>query len=400
MDFPARILLVDDNEIESLILERIVSSVPGWSLTWVPSGEEALRRLRSGLERWDLVLLDLIMPGMTGHEVLREIGADTALAKLPVIVLSASSDTKDHLRALKEGADEYLSKPLVPDIARARIRAVLEITRHRNDLESLAQQRAMQLAHADRLLSLGTLAAGMAHEINNPLTWISGNLQTIEKAGERLVEELGSIPGWTPSPRLGAILDELPSILTDMRGGVQRVAHIVSGLKSFSRSGGGLWKVVDLSETLRTAMLLTEHQLKKHSLQIVEPSEPVMVLADPQQIEQILVNLIANAADALEQSSLSRSEEGVVAISIWKESRRARLSVSDNGSGVPEAIRARIGMPFFTTKPPGKGTGLGLSISQSIASAHGGELRLADSERGAVFVLDLPAVGEWSPEVP
>ena len=387
----ARILLVDDSAIQFAATRRILGNGTHWQLEWARSGEEGLARMRAAPQEFDLVMLDLNMPGIGGVQVLEEMGKNPDLIHLPVIVLTASSDRGDEVRALSSGADEFLLKPLVPEIARIRVRSVLELSRHRRDLERLVQDRLAQMAHSDRLISMGQLAAGMAHEINNPLTWISGNLQTLERSADLLQEELEQLPGWMPSSRLEHILKEFPTIAEEMRGGVRRVARIVDGLKSFSRSGSGVRARADLHCIVENALVLCDHFLRGIKLEIEGPSGEVFVMVEAHEIEQVLINLLTNAAYAVRQ--VERPPGGSVpsiGIGICHGDGRAFLSVRDNGTGIPPEVLPRLGSPFFTTKPRGEGTGLGMSISQGIAQAHGGELRPIPCEDGAFFLLDLP----------
>lgn len=390
--FAARILLIDDSKIEFVLLEHALSMGTGWSLEWAGSGEAGLEKLASAVSPYDLVLLDLVMPGLSGFDVLERMAADPLLGKVPVIVLTASSDRADQVRVLRAGADDFLTKPLEPEVARVRVRSLLEASRQQHGLEDLVEERAAQLAHADRLVSMGTLAAGMAHEINNPLTWLSGSLQTLERFGPALGDELAQIPDWKPSPRLSAILEDLPTIASEMQSGVQRIARIVGGLKSFSRSGGGQRSVIDLAQVVRNAMLLTEHHLKRLSVDVQVVPGSVHASGIAQELEQVVINMLTNAVDAVgEADSRPPGQSGRITISVWREGARGCISVADDGPGVPDSVRARMGDAFFTTKPAGKGTGLGISISRNIARSHGGELRLVPSDRGALFVLDLPA---------
>lgn len=387
----ARILLVDDSAIVFAVVRRILGNGTHWQLEWSRSGEEALARLRAAPQEFDLVMLDLNMPGIGGFQVLEEMGQDPSLIQLPVIVLTGSSNRGDEVRALSSGADEFLLKPLNPEIARIRVRSVLELSRHRRDLERLVQDRVAQMAHSDRLISMGQLAAGMAHEINNPLTWISGNLQTLERSAAILQEELERIPEWSPSPRLERVLREFPTVAEEMRGGVHRVARIVSGLKSFSRSGTGVRERMDLHAIVHSTLVLCEHFLKGVELDIEGPSGEVFVQVETHEMEQVLVNLLTNAAYAVRQVERGPGDGAPrISIGICHGEGRAFLSVRDNGTGIPPEVLSRLGSPFFTTKPRAEGTGLGISIAQGIAKAHGGELRPIPCEVGAFFLLDLP----------
>lgn len=383
--------MIDDSAIEFAVLRRILVRGLDWTVEWAHSGEAGLERLRDTSQHWDVVLLDLYMAGMGGLEVLEAMGAEPSLAMVPVVVLTASTDAADQVKALEAGADDFLTKPLVAEIARVRVRAALEMSRRRDYLEAMVRDRAAQMAHTDRLLSLGTLAAGMAHEINNPLTFLSGNLQMLERIEPILREEFAS--EGSSGSRIERVLDDLPEIVGDMRKGVQRIEKIVASLKPYSRGGGGRREPVDLSQVARGAMALCAHHLKGIGVELSCLMEGTMTVGDPLELEQVVVNLLMNSADAIiGKSPEGGPPKGSILVSAWTQGTRALLSVYDDGPGIPRDALERVGTPFFTTKGPGKGTGLGLSISQGIANSHGGSLSPLASDRGALFLLDLPSL--------
>jgi len=386
----AEILLVDDSPLDHALIRGILRRNAGWKVFYAGSGEEGLLRLHAEPDRWDLLLLDLVMPGMGGFDLLERIASDSRFANLPVVIMTSSESSADRIRALELGADEFLLKPIQAEVARLRIQALLEMRQVDKDLQGLAENRAAQLAHTDRLVALGTLAAGMAHEINNPLTFLSGNLQNLEDLVPVLSADLANVPGWSPPRRLQTLLDSLPRMLVDMRGGVERVAAIVGRLRTFARSGNGRRQVVDAAMLVADARVICGHRLRGIDVVEEESGSIVEVKVEASEIVQVLVNLLSNAADALAEWRTD-SVQPCIAIHHGSEGGVLKISVHDNGPGLPQNVLDRLGTLFFTTKPPGKGTGLGISISQAIVAAHGGKFEFSNHPSGgAEFRISLP----------
>ncbi|HEY6458503.1 MAG TPA: PAS domain S-box protein, partial [Polyangiaceae bacterium] len=219
--------------------------------------------------------------------------------------------------------------------------AVLAIARNVTARKALEQQ----LVQADRLAALGTMAAGVAHEINNPLAYVMLNLEWIARKLPEVQDDRSSLVGLT------AMLDEA-------RQGAERVSTIVRELRSFSRSDGETRASVDLAAAAQSAIRIAGHELR-HRARIVlsfEPTRPVW--ANQARLEQVVINLLLNAAQAMPES---RAEQNEIRVSVREDAgERAVLEVWDNGQGIPPEVLPRIFDPFFTTKPVGEGTGLGL----------------------------------------
>jgi PAS domain S-box-containing protein len=256
---------------------------------------------------------------------------------------------------------EYEGKPSVLNIAR-------DITA-RKRLE-------MQLVQADRLAALGTMAAGVAHEINNPLAYVMLNLEWIQRKLPDVAKD-------------AAIVGGLMTMLEEARQGAQRVSSIVRELRSFSRADGETRRPVDLSDVAEGAIKITGHEIR-HRARVLTSFEPVRpVWANEARLEQVVINLLMNAAQAVPEA---RSEENEIRVSVRElADGRAVLEVSDNGEGIPMDVQSRIFDPFFTTKPVGFGTGLGLSICHGIVTALGGQIAVySEPGRGATFRVVLP----------
>lgn len=256
-----------------------------------------------------------------------------------------------------------------------------------------------QLIHSEKMASLGRLVAGVAHELNNPISFVLGNVHALKRYSERLRQYLAAVHEREESSseaarlraslRIDHLLQDLPSLIEGMLEGAQRTADIVSGLKRFSAVDREEYATVDLADVVERAI----HWVRKgtsQSLQVqwARPG-PSPVNGNAGQLLQIAMNLIQNAYDA---ASSGAGETPALEITMGREDDRIVTRFRDNGPGIPEHLLTRIFDPFFTTKPVGKGTGLGLSISYGLAERHGGKLAAGNlAEGGAEFVLDLPA---------
>ena len=241
----------------------------------------------------------------------------------------------------------------------------------------VTERKAMQarLLHKDRLAAVGALSAGLAHEINNPLSYVLLNLQYIDRELEKL---LGARESW----------QILSDRLQDAMHGAERVAAIVRDLRIFSRTDDGVGQPVDLAQVVDSAIRVA-HSTVRHSATLVRDIQSVgAVLCNPQRIEQVVLNLLINAAQALNEGDTLKDR---IVVRLYQDGNQAVLAVSDTGPGMSEQDRQRIFEPFFTTKPAGVGTGLGLSICRNIVEGAGGSLSVTSKPRqGACFEVRLP----------
>lgn len=271
------------------------------------------------------------------------------------------------------------------------------------------REMELQLRQAQKLEAMGSLAAGMAHEINTPLQFLSDNLGFIDDSCGDLLTVLSlacreAVPNGALSQAL-ARLDvdfvqaHLPQALRRSHDGVRRVRDIVNSLRSFAHPGE-VAVPEDLAQLVHQAVTMTAHDLRQVAevKLALEPVPPVSCRRDL--ILQVLINLLTNAAHAIAERQRQRPGQGHVTLSLYlhEGGQQARLSVSDDGCGIDDAIRHRVFDPFFTTKAVGQGTGQGLAISRSlIVEQHGGELWWEPvAAGGTTFVIALPLSGEIS----
>lgn len=258
------------------------------------------------------------------------------------------------------------------------------------------QRTQAQLVQAEKMASLGRLVAGVAHELNNPISFVLGNAHAMQRYGRHLGEYLNAVHAEAASPavqalrkrlRIDAILADLPSLIEGLMEGAERSAAIVDGLKRFSATDRGGAERFDLADAMRRSAHWVEKAAPAHvQLLLDAPDAPVMLCGAAGRIQQVLINLVQNAVDATAHHPAPR-----VSVRLTEADGWATVTVADNGPGLSPEVQQRLFEPFFTTKPVGEGTGLGLSISFGIVEQHGGQLRADNApEGGARFTLRLP----------
>jgi len=276
----------------------------------------------------------------------------------------------------RSNGDTFPMQLSVGEIRQAGLRSYVGIIRDVSEMRRAKEQvrhLEEQLLHADRLVILGELTAGIAHEINQPLTAIAAYAD----AGGTIIDRIDEAPA-----------ADMRSICDRIGGQARRAAEVVQRLRGLVRSGTTSKSRHNLNNIIRNILLLFEFEIKKNGVQLLFfPLESLEELyVDDVQIQQILVNLVKNSIDAINEAGQAG---GRIEIRVRSEGAEVQVSVTDNGPGVPASVRPRLFDSFFTTKP--KGVGLGLSICKSIAAAHGGALRHEQpSEGGSRFVLTLP----------
>ncbi|HNM42389.1 ATP-binding protein [Plasticicumulans sp.] len=261
------------------------------------------------------------------------------------------------------------------------------------------QRTQQQLVQSEKMASLGRLVAGVAHELNNPISFVYGNAHVLRRYEDRLRRYLGALHDGVPPAalarlrtelRIDRLLDDLGSLIDGTVEGAERVTDIVQNLRRFSSGGSGEPERYDLAEVVRTAVQWTIKGEATHALTLAcELPGPLWVIGQPAQLQQVFTNLVQNALDATEGQPAPHLALRASSSDGWH-----CIEVTDNGPGIPPASLLRVFDPFFTTKPVGKGTGLGLSISYGLVEAAGGQLSAANGAAGgAVFTVRLPAAG-------
>ena len=279
-------------------------------------------------------------------------------------------------------------------------RPTAEIKRAYHELRATHEalkRTQQQLLHSEKMASLGRLVAGVAHELNNPISFVLGNVHALAKYSERLRSYLAAVHSGESQSQLAQmrqqlrithVLDDLPSLIEGTLEGANRTADIVNGLKRFSAMDPEARSPVDLNEVIERAL----HWMRKGTVAEFtvhwQAGSPLWVTGSAGQLQQVLMNLLQNALDAAHSTPGNHAELWVTAHTV---DGQAQVEVRDNGPGIAPEHLSHVFDPFFTTKPVGKGTGLGLSISYGIVEQHGGRLSASNAMgQGAVFVMSLP----------
>lgn len=407
MDQKPKILAIDDAPVNLFTLGSALA--PDFDLQIATSGSMALALATESPP--DLILLDVMMPDMDGYETCRRIKAEPKLRDIPVIFITALHDSGAEVKGLSLGAADYITKPINVEIARQRIRNLLDRERLRKKVEAQhvllgealtrkLDEAQNQLLQSEKMAAIGQLAAGVAHEINNPIGFVNSNLSTLEKYVRELMEIVSASDAMLNkedrvaaqtclAELLGAkdfayLKEDIFPLLAESRDGLERVRRIVQDLKDFSHVGSTDWQWTNLNKGLDTTLNIVWNELKYHCKVHKEYGDLPDVYCLPSQINQVFLNLLVNASQAIEDSGDIRLRTGREGDTVWVE-------VIDNGKGIVPENLSRLFEPFFTTKPVGKGTGLGLALAYGIVQRHRGRIEVDSvAGRGSTFRVLLP----------
>ncbi|MBN1849483.1 MAG: response regulator [Deltaproteobacteria bacterium] len=330
--------------------------------------------------RPDLVLLDLMLPGMDGLTLCSVIKTDPEMRQIKVILLTARLDEESKISALERGADDFITKPFSTMEVKTRIHNLLKTARLEQDLrkqnmeleDTLSQLKdtEAQLVQSEKMGALGTLAAGLLHEINNPLNFTLTALHVAMN-------------------QINHADNEIKETLEDIDMGMTRIRDIVSDLRSFTRSPGeNERQPFMLSEAYQTALNLVSHEIKDFRINTsIYPD--YRVVGSRTQVTHVFMNLLVNSAKALKKILQARDPE--IRVTVLSQNNKVLIKVWDNGSGISAWDLPRVFDPFFTTQDVGQGTGLGLSICHTIIKNHNGRITIQSQEGEWTEVcFDLP----------
>jgi len=432
----ANLLVVDDTPDNLRLLSTMLRD-KGYKVRGVINGEMALKAARSTPP--DLILLDISMPQMNGYEVCQHLKADARTSGIPVIFLSALDRVLDKVKAFAVGGVDYITKPFHLEEVLARVENQLTIQRLQKKLheqnarlqESEAKERnksqqlelalqqlqnaQAQLIQSEKMSSLGNVVAGVAHEINNPISFIKGNLSPVREYTEDLLRLVQLYTEDFPNPtaaiqeQLEAIdfaflRNDLPKLIASMSIGADRIGEIVQSLRNFSRLDEAELKAVDIHEGIESTLMILQHRLKDEAQQTIikvvkEYDNLPKIECYAGQMNQVFMNVLTNAIEALQSPKRWANDvddsSSIPTITICTKllsDFQVGIYITDNGPGITEEIQQRIFEPFFTTKTVGTGKGLGLSISYTIVvDDHGGQLScFSIPDQGATLAIEIP----------
>jgi signal transduction histidine kinase len=421
------ILVVDDTTTNLEIVFDILTNV-GFKVVTQNNGNRALKQAEQQLP--DLILLDVMMPGIDGFETCKRLKDNSDTCDIPVIFMTANSDTDSKVKGLNIGAVDYITKPFHEEELLARIKTHLQLRNLTKTLEKRVAERTaalskalkdlqesqIQLVQTEKMSALGQLVAGVAHEINNPVGFIHGNLGHASAYFQDMLNIINLYQQHYPNPvteiqeEIAAIdlkymLADLPNLISSMKEGVQRIRDISTSLRTFSRADSDRKVSCNIHDGIDSTIMILKHRLKasedRPDIQVIRDYDDLPELeCFIGQLNQVFMNLLANAIDALEESNIGQTyieieanpNQILIQTTLTEDNNHILIRIKDNGLGMSAHIQQKIFDYLFTTKPVGQGTGLGLSIArQIVVEKHGGTLEVNSAlGQGSEFIVKLP----------
>ncbi|MEA5565040.1 response regulator [Anabaena sp. UHCC 0399] len=422
------LILVVDDTITNLEIISAELMAAGFTVATAINGEQAIQKIQFQLP--DLILLDVMMPKMDGFETCKYLKANPVTQDIPVIFMTGITDTDSKVNGLNLGAVDYITKPFQKEEVLARIKTHLQLRNLTKNLEQRVAERTakldnalrelqefqVQLVKQEKMSVLGQLVTGIAHEINNPVSCIYGNLghafiyfqnmiNLINLYQHHYPEPIAQIQNEITAMDLEYISSDLPNMISAMREGIQRIRDISSSLRIFSRADTENKVKCNIHEGIDSTLLILKHRLKGSEncppIEIIKNyGDLPLIECFPGQLNQVFMNLLANAIDAIEESNTGRSideiqenSHQIIIQTILNTNKNfVVIKIKDNGLGMSDEIQKKIFDHLFTTKAVGKGTGLGLSIAQQIiVQKHQGSLNVNSIiGKGSEFTITIP----------
>jgi signal transduction histidine kinase len=425
------VLVVDDSHLNLAIAKRFLENIP--AITQILLCDDP-RQVQSIIDDYsiDILLSDIMMPAITGIDLLALLRADKKYDDMPIIMLTYLDDLDSYKKCFELGAFDYINKPINVIELNARLKVAIESRNSSNNLKALVEVTKKQneelkeinaklteakfsLVQSEKMAAIGQLAAGIAHEINNPMGFVSSNFDTLQSyfkkineflqflgnqiseenltSNEAVFEAIVAVKEKYGTLKIDLLLKELEGIFTDSDSGIQRINEIVQSLRIFARSSKDDEKDTNiLLDIINQVILITKNEVKYVAVIELDIPDQIILYCNRIQIGQVFINIILNAAQAIK--SQERETMGLIKISVRKIEQEIMIKFEDDGPGIPEENILKIFEPFFTTKEIGQGTGLGLSISYDIiVNKHKGLFDVtSELGKGATFSIVLPIV--------
>ncbi len=399
-----KILIAEDNLVSQNLVRKVLEKL-GYEVITAKNGQEAWDLLQ--VNDIQMVITDWMMPEMDGPTLCKKIREGDFSNYIYLILLTGKDKKEDLIQGFESGSDDFVIKPVDPNEIKARVQAGERIIK----LEEELRKSQAQLLQSEKMASVGQLASGVAHEINNPTGFVSSNLKTLSdyqddisgiikeyrkligdlknstnKEGfpSSITEQVEKIVSLEEEVDVDFLMDDIEDLIKDCKEGTDRIKKIVLDLKDFAHPGEDKAQTADINNGIESTLNVVWNELKYKATVVKDYGDLPPVKCYPHQLNQVVMNLLVNAAQAIEK-------QGEINISTRADDGYVEIKIGDTGSGIPEDKISKIFDPFFTTKEVGKGTGLGLNVAYNIINKHNGTINVeSEVGKGTVFKIRIP----------
>ncbi|HNX22553.1 MAG TPA: response regulator [Spirochaetota bacterium] len=383
------VLIADDNQNNLKVLSAMLETL-GYRVRVAKSGEQTIQSVET--VKPDIILLDIHMPGMDGYEVCTKLKATEEYNDIPVIFISALSEVFNKIQAFKVGGIDYITKPFELEEVQLRVETHIRLKENtlmlRNALLEL-QKKEELLVQSEKMAALGVLTSGIAHEINNPVNFISNSVSALEERVKSIISDKK-----LPDSEMN---DDFNKLFLNVATGIDQITKIVHSLRLYCRIDTDKKTGADINNLIESALTIMHHRFTYRIAVEQKFSSIPEIKCQPGRISQVFINIISNSIDAIEdaiKSEIIKEDQGKITISTVSNDSHVNIKITDNGAGIDKSIIKKIFDPFFTTKAVGHGTGLGLSICQSIIKDHNGSIIAESADKnGTAIIISIPLAG-------
>lgn len=426
-----KVLVVDDSHFNLSVAKRYLEDIPQISQILLCDDP---RQVKSIIDDYniDILISDVMMPAITGFDLLKLLRSNKKYDDIPIIMLTSLDDMDVYKKCFDLGAFDYINKPFNTVELHSRLKVAIEAKNNSNNLKSLLEVTKKQndelkvmnaelteakfsLVQSEKMAAIGQLAAGIAHEINNPMGYISSNFDILQRYYGRIKEFLIFLDHDMKNDKLSCgsdtcssikdindkyhelnidfISKDVDGIFSDSANGIKRITDIIQSLRVYARSSKDDEKGTNvLLELIQQVILIIKNEVKYVATIKLDVPDDIILYCNRIQIGQVFVNIILNAIQAIK--SQNRSSLGTIKIKARSIDSNIQIEFTDDGPGILQDNLLKVFEPFFTTKEIGQGTGLGLSISYDIiVNKHNGIIDVkSEYGKGATFIITLPIV--------